>query len=148
MNAAIGELAERDAAAVIALWREAGLTRPWNDPAADLARALGSPGSTVLAARDGPDVVATVMAGFDGHRGWLHYLAVAEVWRRRGLGRRMVAAAELWLAERGAPKVQLMVRGGNDAARGFYRALGYEDNDVAVVGRRLEGRGEGRGGQQ
>ncbi|MEJ2867021.1 GNAT family acetyltransferase [Actinomycetospora sp. OC33-EN08] len=121
--------AEHDAA--IALWHEAALTRPWNDPRADLDRALAGPSSTVLAAvPDGGDgLLGTVMVGHDGHRGWMYYLAAAP--RGEGTGRALVAAAEAWLSAH-VPKVQLMVRGGNPDASDFYAHLGYERSDVSV----------------
>ena len=128
-----------DAAAVIALWQACGLTRPWNDPAADFALALGTATSTVLVARDGAEIIGSAMVGFDGHRGWIYYLAVAPGRQRGGLGRALMTAAEAWLRARGVPKVQLMVREGNEAALGFYEALGLERQPVVVFGRFLEG---------
>ena len=79
------------------------------------------------------------MVGFDGHRGWVYYLAVDPGRRRRGLGRSLMAAAEDWLMVRGAPKLQLMVRSDNEAAVGFYQRLGLERQEVIVLGRRLAG---------
>lgn len=128
-----------DGPAVVALWHACGLTRPWNDPDADFALALRGAESTVLVARCGGTPVGSVMTGFDGHRGWVYYLAVAPDRRRGGLGRALMAAAEAWLRERGAPKLQLMVREDNDAALGFYEALGLERQKVAVLGRFLTG---------
>lgn len=142
----IGPASQGDAAAVVALWRDAGLTRPWNDPEHDFAGALVTPTSTVLVARRAPvgtesqdasDVVGSVMAGFDGHRGWLYYLAVDPAARGRGLGRELVVAAEAWLAAQGAPKVQLMVRRENAGVQAFYAALGYDDADCVLLGRRF-----------
>lgn len=130
-------LGPADAAAAIALWRGAGLTRAWNDPAADYAAALATPDAVLLGLEEGSALVGTVMVGWDGHRGWLYYLAVAPDRRREGVGRALVAAAEAWLRERGAPKAQLMVRDDNPAASGFWRALGYERQPVAVMGRWL-----------
>ena len=78
------------------------------------------------------------MVGYDGHRGWVYYLAVDLAHRRAGLGRRMMAAAEAWLRERGAPKIQLMVREDNEAAIGFYEAIGLERQPVVTLGRRLD----------
>lgn len=124
-------------AEAVALWHATGLTRPWNDPDADLGRALDGPSSTVLAATAGERLVGTVMVGHDGHRGWLYYLAVAEDHRRRGVGRALVAAAEQWLGAR-VPKVQLMVRDDNAAAVAFYERLGYARQDTTVLGRRLD----------
>jgi ribosomal protein S18 acetylase RimI-like enzyme len=126
-----------DAEAVIALWRACGLTRPWNDPAADFARAVAGPCSAVLVRREGEALAASVMVGHDGHRGWVYYLAVAPERRREGLGRAMMAAAEAWLRERGAPKLQLMVRDDNEDALGFYAALGLERQHVVTLGRFL-----------
>jgi ribosomal protein S18 acetylase RimI-like enzyme len=121
----------------VALWHAAGLTRPWNDPEADLRRALRGPDSTVSAVAEDGALLATAMVGHDGHRGWVYYLAVAPSARGRGLGHRLMEACEAWVAERGIPKIQLMVRTDNDAARGFYERLGYEPSDVVVLGRRL-----------
>lgn len=126
-------------AEAVALWRACGLTRPWNDPVEDLHRALAGPASTVLAAVEGDVLVGTVMTGHDGHRGWLYYLAVREDRRGTGTGRALVAACEQWARDRGVPKVQLMVRGGNAGAVAFYARLGYEPADVVVLGRRLDG---------
>lgn len=129
------------AESVIELWQRCGLTRPWNDPADDLRRAVDGQGSAVLIATPNitPDtVLGTVMVGVDGHRGWVYYLAVAPAWRRTGLGRRLMRAAEDWLAARDAPKVQLMVREGNESVLQFYAALGYTDQGSVLLGRFLD----------
>lgn len=123
---------------VVALWHAAGLTRPWNDPRADFDLALGSNNSTLLLARAAQVLSGSVMVGFDGHRGWVYYLATAPEVRGRGIGRELMRAAETWLVSVGCPKIQLMVRGDNAAARGFYAALGYELQDVVTLGRRLD----------
>lgn len=127
--------------AAVQLWHACGLTRPWNDPVADLARALDGPSSTVLAALDGDapeELVGTVMVGHDGHRGWVYYLAVDPGRRGRGVGRALMSAAEEWLAAAGVPKVQLMVRAGSTEVVAFYEALGYADQQVLVLGRFLD----------
>ncbi|RYD59867.1 MAG: GNAT family acetyltransferase [Sphingomonadales bacterium] len=129
---------EGDGAAVVALWHACSLTRPWNDPNADFAQALAGESSVVLVARGNPGVAGSVMVGFDGHRGWVYYLAVSPGHRRSGLGRALMAAAEAWLRARGAPKIQLMVRGSNDAALAFYEALGLKRQDVVTLGRFLK----------
>ncbi|MEZ0243359.1 MAG: GNAT family acetyltransferase [Sphingomonas sp.] len=126
-----------DADAVIALWEACGLTRPWNDPARDFALALENAASAVLVVREGDALAGSVMTGFDGHRGWVYYLAVSPAHRRQGLGRALMAAAEAWLRERGAPKIQLMVREDNEAI-GFYEALGLERQKVVTLGRFLD----------
>ena len=125
--------------AAVALWHAAGLTRPWNDPEADLQRALRGPSSTVLAGLEGERLVGTVMVGADGHRGWIYYLAVDQSVRGRGWGRRLVRESERWLQARDVPKLQLMVRSTNEAVLAFYTALGYEPVEVHVLGRRLDG---------
>ena len=129
----IGELRADEADAAVALWQACGLTRPWNDPHADLALALASPGSTVLAGRVDGGLIATVMVGCDGHRGWVYYLAVALQAQRAGHGAAMMRGAEAWLRERGAPKLNLMVRADNSAAVGFYETIGYAASDVMVL---------------
>jgi ribosomal protein S18 acetylase RimI-like enzyme len=133
----VRELDLADTHDVVALWHAAGLTRPWNDPADDLHRALAAPSATVFGAFDGDRLVGTVMTGEDGHRGWLYYLAVAEDRRGDGLGRDLVTAAEAWLAGRDVVKVNLMVRGGNEVALGFYDRLGWTREDTVVLSRWL-----------
>ena len=133
----VSPLSPGEAEAAVALWEEAGLTRPWNDPRADIRLALVGPASTVLAGRIYGDLVATAMVGCDGHRGWLYYLAVAKAERRRGYGARMVRAAEDWLAARQAPKIQLLIRAENQAVVAFYEALGYRRSDSAMLQRVL-----------
>lgn len=123
----------------VALWRQTGLTRPWNDPTADLHRAVEGSASTVLAAVEQGVLRGTAMVGHDGHRGWLYYLAVAPAEQGRGLGRRLVGACEQWVRDRGVPKLQLMVRADNAHAVAFYERLGYADAGVTVLGRRLDG---------
>lgn len=142
------EIADFEVEQVVALWQECGLTRPWNDPYVDLADARAGDTSTVLVAHaearaegthdDGTHraaVVATVMAGHDGHRGWLYYVAVAPGRQGAGLGRAAVVAGEAWLAAHGARKVQLMVRSTNAKVVGFYERLGYADQETTVLGR-------------
>jgi len=133
----ISRLDISEAAAAAALWQEAGLVRAWNDPQADIAAALACPTATILAARDGDRVIGTVMAGYDGHRGWLYYVAVAGDRRGSGLGRALVEAAEQWLAGQGARVIRLMVRAENEAVTRFYEALGYENGEMIVMGKRM-----------
>lgn len=123
---------------VVALWERAGLTRPWNDPRLDLRRAVDGATSAVLVGVDEEKVVASVMVGHDGHRGWVYYLAVSPDTRGQGRGRAMMTAAEAWLRQRDVPKLNLMVRGSNEAVLGFYRAVGFDHDDVRVLSRRLD----------
>lgn len=122
---------------VVALWQTVGLTRPWNDPRLDIERKLVVQPELFLVATDGETIVGTVMAGYDGHRGWLYYLASAPDRRGQGIARLLVDEAEARLVAMGCPKVQLMVRPENEVARGFYDALGYEPFDTWATGKRL-----------
>lgn len=123
----------------VALWHDCGLTRPWNDPEADLRRAMGGPASTVLAACDDAGrLLGTAMVGHDGHRGWVYYLAVTASARGQGLGQQLMRACEQWVRQRDVPKLQLMVRRTNPGVIGFYEALGYADADTVVLGRFLD----------
>ena len=133
----IAPLALADIPALVALWEACGLTRPWNDPQRDARLALEGATSAILGLRDGDALIGAVMTGFDGHRGWVYYLAVAPDRRRAGLGRRLMHAAEAWLRECGAPKLQLMVRDSNVEALDFYRALGLEPQAVVTLGKFL-----------
>ncbi len=127
-----------DCDAVLSLWEACGLTRPWNDATADFKRAVDGASSDILCLEQDGNLVATVMVGDDGHRGWVYYLGVLPDGRRQGLGRLLMVAAEKWLRERDAPKIQLMVRDDNEQAIGFYKALGYDVQPVVTIGRRLD----------
>lgn len=131
----IAPLARPRTEEAVRLWHECGLTRPWNDPEADLTRALAGAASDVLGAVAGDELVGTVMVGHDGHRGWVYYLAVAPGHRGTGVGRALMGAAEEWVRSRGVPKLQLMVRTSNTEAVSFYERLGYAAQDVVVLGR-------------
>lgn len=143
MSWAVRAFERADTESVVALWDEAGLTRPWNDPRLDIERKLTVQPELFLVVEDSepeteaPLIVGSVMAGYDGHRGWLYYLATATSHRQRGVARSLVREAERRLLAMGCPKVQLMVRDGNDAVLGFYDALGYERFSVSNTGKRL-----------
>lgn len=137
MGIKLREAIPDDCEAVVALWEAAGLTRPWNDPRADFDLALATTTSAVLLAERADMICGSVMVGFDGHRGWVYYLAAAPDRQREGIGRTLMLAAEDWLRTAGSPKIQLMVRGDNEEARGFYAALGYAVQDVVTIGKRL-----------
>lgn len=128
----IRELEEADMAHATALWRAVDLVRPWNDPDGDFLSAVAGKTSAILGADIDGVLEGTVMVGFDGHRGWLYYVAVSPSVQRNGVGRTLTERGEEWLAAHGAKKVQLMVRRGNDAPRLFYEELGYEASDVTV----------------
>jgi ribosomal protein S18 acetylase RimI-like enzyme len=135
---AVEAASPEDREAVVALWRACDLTRPWNDPDHDYLQAVSGATSAVLVVRDGDAVAGSVMVGFDGHRGWVYYVAVHPDARRGGLGRALMAAAEAWLVARDAPKIQLMVREGNETATRFYEALGLERQAVVTYGRFMD----------
>jgi ribosomal protein S18 acetylase RimI-like enzyme len=137
---AITPIVDGDIEAVVALWQRCGLTRPWNDPASDIAFARRGENADVLVGRHGGAIVATVMVGHDGHRGWFYYLAVDPDVQGRGFGRAMTQAAEAWLVERGIAKAQLMVRADNDRVRAFYEALGYGEQERILFAKWLDGR--------
>ncbi len=126
-----------DEAAVVQLWQECGLTRPWNDPHADIRRKLSVQPELFLVGEAGAEVVATAMVGFDGHRGWVYYLAVAPGQRRRSNGKALMREAERLLLERGCPKLNLLVRSSNTEVIEFYRKLGYAQDDAISLGKRL-----------
>ena len=126
-----------DEVAVVALWHACGLTRPWNDPRRDIARKLTVQPELFLIATTGAGLVATAMVGFDGHRGWVNYLAVAPSHRHRSIGRVLMQEAERLLTALGCPKLNLQVRSANTEVLAFYRALGYAPDDVVAMGRRL-----------
>ena len=137
---AVAPIADADVAAVIALWQACGLTRPWNDPASDIALARRGPHSTVLIGRDDGAIVATAMVGHDGHRGWVYYVATDPDRRAKGYGRAIMNAAEDWLRATGIAKLQLMVRRDNAKAGAFYQSIGYAEAQTIVFAKWLDGR--------
>lgn len=134
---AVRPVAPSDEDAVVGLWSACGLLRPWIDPRREIALKARHQPDGFWVAVAGDEVVGTVVAGFDGRRGWLNYLAVDPAWRRRGLGAALVGVAERDLASRGCPKVNLQVRHDNDAVLAFYEHLGYVDDHVVSLGKRL-----------
>lgn len=126
-----------DEASVIALWRRCDLVVPWSDPIEDIRRKAAVQPDMFLVGTLGGDVVATVMAGYEGHRGWINYLAVAPERRRRGVGRRMMHAAEAALRAAGCPKINLQVRGTNTGVVAFYERLGFTVEARVSLGKRL-----------
>lgn len=136
----IAEIRDADVDAAVALWERCGLTRPWNDPQADIALARRSASTTVLVGRCDGEVAATAMIGHDGHRGWVYYVAVDPNRRGHGFGRAIMMAAEDWLRQRGIAKLMLMVRPGNTRVQAFYETLGYDEQERVVYAKWLDGR--------
>jgi ribosomal protein S18 acetylase RimI-like enzyme len=137
---AIAPIEDRDISQVIALWHACGSTRPWNDPAADIALARRGEHATVLLGRHEGALVASVMVGHDGHRGWVYYVTVDPHRRHEGFGRAIMNAAEAWLRARGIPKLQLMVRKDNAKVHAFYQSIGYYNQETVTFAKWLDGR--------
>ncbi len=125
----IREIGDDDVEDVAALWERCGLTRPWNDPAADIAFARKSENTTLLVGRIDGAIVASTMVGHDGHRGTVYYVSVDPDMQSNGFGRDIMTAAENWLRGRGAWKLNLLVRTDNAPVINFYEALGYEHEE-------------------
>ena len=136
----IAPIGDRDVTDVIVLWQRCGLTRPWNDPASDIARARNGENAAMLAGRDDSGIVASVLVGHDGHRGWVYYVAVDPDCRHKGYGRVIMDAAEHWLRARGIEKLQLMVRPDNSQVQAFYQSLGYVEQERIIYAKWLDGR--------
>jgi ribosomal protein S18 acetylase RimI-like enzyme len=138
MNMDIRRYEPRDEESVVQLWTDCGLVVPWNDPRRDIQRKLRVQADMFLVACLDDRVVATVMAGYEGHRGWINYLAVSPHCRRKGIGRRMMEEAEALLRAAGCPKINLQVRSTNDEVIEFYKRIGFKTDDVMSFGKRLE----------
>jgi len=129
---------EADADDVVRLWVACGLVRPWNDPRKDIARKLAVQRDLFLVGAVGDRILATVMAGYDGHRGWINYLAVDPDRRRQGFARALMGAAEERLRALGCAKINLQIRQDNSEAIAFYRRLGFAEDASVSMGKRLE----------
>lgn len=137
---AVSPIADADVESVVALWQRCGLTRPWNDPASDIAFARRGANATILVGRIEGALVATAMVGHDGHRGWMYYVAVDPDLQGQHFGRAIMAAAEDWLRHQGVTKAMLMVRPDNTNVQAFYDRLGYAVQERVVYAKWLDGR--------
>ena len=137
MTLVIRTFAPADEAAVVALWQAAGLTRPWNDPHKDIARKQAVQPELFLVGELAGEIIATAMAGYDGHRGSVYYVAVSPAHQRGGHARAMMGEVERRLEQIGCPKLNLMVRRDNEVAIGFYERIGYDEQSVTTLGKRL-----------
>lgn len=133
----VREFGARDRMAVNDLWRECGLIRSWNDPNLDIDRNLAVDNATFLVAALGNDVIGSVMAGYDGHRGWINYLAVGPQHQGAGIGRLLMERAEQHLEQAACPKINLQIRVDSSAAIEFYERLGFTVDNVVSMGKRL-----------
>ena len=126
-----------DRAALLDLWKRCDLLRPWNDPVKDIDRKLAEQPEGLFVGEAGGEMMASMMVGYDGHRGWVNYLAVAPDCQRCGFGAALMRHLEAALTARGCPKLNLQVREGNDAVIGFYERLGYGNDHTVSLGKRL-----------
>ncbi len=128
---------ESDLDEVIALWELCDLTRPWNNPEIDIFRKLAQRDQLFLLAVKDDQLIATVMGGYDGHRGWVNYLAVHPHFQRNGVATALIQQLEKHLIALGCPKLQLLIRQDNIDVQNFYEQLGYEEVEVICLGKRL-----------
>jgi ribosomal protein S18 acetylase RimI-like enzyme len=136
----ISPITDADVAPVIALWQRCGLTRPWNDPAGDIAFARKSANAAILVGRADSKIVGSAMVGHDGHRGWVYYVAIDPDHQRKDFGRAIMTAAEDWLRVQGIYKAMLMVRPDNKQVQAFYDQLGYDVQERVIYAKWLDGR--------
>ena len=129
---------DRDEVEVIRLWERCGLLRPWNDPRKDIARKRRVQRELFLVGTIDGTIAASVMAGYEGHRGWVNYLAVDPRRRRQGLARALMSEAERRLRELGCAKINLQIRRDNLDAISFYERIGFTEDAVVSLGKRLE----------
>ena len=127
-----------DEDALVALWKMCELTVPWNNPHKDIARKLQVQPELFLVGILDSNLIATVMGGYDGHRGWVNFLAVHPDFRENGYGQKIMNSVETKIREMGCPKINLQIRTGNDMVASFYQKLGFTNDDVVSMGKRLE----------
>ncbi len=128
----------RDEIEVINLWRECDLIVPWNNPKKDIERKLKVDPELFLIGEEDGQIVASVMGGYEGHRGWINYLAVSPDHRRKGYGKKIMFEVEKQIKDKGCPKINLQVRANNTDIIAFYEAIGFIDDQVIGLGKRLE----------
>ena len=127
-----------DEDALVALWKMCELTVPWNNPHKDIARKLQVQPELFLVGILDSNLIATVMGGYDGHRGWINFLAVHPDFRENGYGQEKMNSVETKIREMGCPKINLQIRTGNDKMAFFYQKLGFTNDHVVSMGKRLE----------
>ncbi len=130
----IREFKNEDENAIIALWRKCELVVPWNNPSQDIERKLKIDPDLFLVGEENGEIVATVMGGYEGHRGWINYLAVGKNHRRLGYGKEIMTEIEKRIEAKGCPKINLQVRETNLDVIAFYKSIGYFDDHVIGLG--------------
>ncbi len=123
---------------IIAIWQEAGLIRLWNNPANDIKNCLENETSTILLLCSQEQVIGTAMIGYDGHRGWLYYFAIKKQFQGKGLGKKLLKEAEIWLKNKNVGKLNLMVRESNQSVLAFYQNSGYKNDEVITLSKWLK----------
>jgi ribosomal protein S18 acetylase RimI-like enzyme len=134
----IRQFQQKDKDAVIQLWYDCDLVVPWNDPANDIDIKMNYQPDFFLVGELNRTVIATIMIGYEGHRGWINYLAVSPVFQKHGYGRLLMQRAEELLTNIGCPKINLQVRETNQQVIDFYFKLGFKDDHVKSLGKRLK----------
>lgn len=137
MNFRIRSYCESDKDDVIRLWKECKLVVPWNDPQRDIGRKQTVQSELFLIGLIDEAIIATAMAGYDGHRGWVYYLAVKSKYQQQEIGKQIMEEAEKRLLEIGCPKINIMVRTTNSDVINFYKAIGYKVDGVTTMSKRL-----------
>lgn len=137
MDLVIRSFRESDKDEVIGLWKECNLVVPWNDPQRDIERKQSVQSELFLIGLIQEEIIATAMVGYEGHRGWVNYLAVKPKFQCQGIGKQMMEEAERRLLQMGCPKLQVQIRNTNDGVIKFYRKLGYIQDEVVNLGKRL-----------
>ena len=138
MNLVFRSFRKSDQKDVIQLWMECGLVVQWNNPQRDIERKLGTQPELFLIGLINDKIITTAMAGYDGHRGWVYYLAVKPQYQRKEIGRQIMKEVEIRLLELGCPKLNIMVRTTNLDVINFYKAIGYKVDAITNMGKRLE----------
>jgi len=126
-----------DQAQVIQLWQACGLVVPWNDPVKDIQRKLAVGPDLFLVAEDKGEITGAIMGGYEGHRGWINYLAVSPDKQSKGLGKTLIETIEGKLKDLGCPKINLQIRSTNTKLIEYYRSLGYQEDHAVGMGKRL-----------
>ena len=133
----IRSIQQENEAPLIKLWERWELVVAWNDPSKDISRKVQLDPEGLLLGWHDNSLIASVMAGYEGHRGWINYLAVDPVFRRKGLGKTMMKAAETYLEQFECPKINLQIRAQNHQVIEFYKSIGFLQEDVLNMGKRL-----------
>ncbi len=123
---------------LISLWKECNLVVPWNDPLKDIQRKLDENPKLFFVGTMNNTIVGSCMAGYDGHRGWIYYLATKPSLQKKGMAKQLVQHAQAVLASMGCPKINLMIRKTNEKVIQFYKNIGYNDDPVMVLSKRLK----------